>query len=70
MCMMKKPKMPPPPQLPPETARSRMPDGEAISVNARRRVSDQMRSRAATILTSGQGDVSLPDGPKKTLLGA
>jgi hypothetical protein len=70
MCLFKTPKAPPPPVLPPEPARARRPDGEAIATGARRRVSDQMRSRAATILTSGQGAVEDADLTKKTLLGA
>jgi hypothetical protein len=66
MCM--KPKMPPPPVLPPERAAMRQPDGQAIQ-GAGRRTMDRMRSAADTILTSGRGVTSSGQTQGKTLLG-
>ena len=57
------------PTLPPETAAMKAPDGGAARTAAGRRTSDQMRSAAPTILTSGSGVTTTAPTEKKTLLG-
>ena len=68
MCMMKTPK-PKDPVMPPEYAAQRAPDGEVVRDTASRRVKDNMRSRARTILTSSSGVTEAAPTQMKTLLG-
>lgn len=67
MCM-KTPKVADP-VMPVETAAMKSPDGGAVKNEAQRRVSDNMRARAPTILTSGSGVTDMATTEKKTLLG-
>ncbi len=68
MCMFSTP-TPQAPQLPPETAAMREPDGGAVRTNTGRRTSDRIRAGADTILTSGSGVTTTAPTDKKTLLG-
>ncbi len=69
MCMFSSPKTPPAPQLPPETAAMKEPDGGAVRTATGRRTQDRVRSGANTILTSGSGVMDTAETDKKTLLG-
>lgn len=69
MCMSR-PRMPPPPELPPERAAMKSPDRAAVRDASGNRVNDRMRSTARTILTSGSGVTTMGDTEKKTLLGS
>jgi hypothetical protein len=68
MCIFSPPKIPTP-VLPPEPAAMKIPDGGAVRGERSRRVTDQMRSSAGTILTSGSGVLTPGVSEKKTLLG-
>lgn len=68
MCMFSTP-TPKAPELPPETAAMRQPDGGAVRSNTGRRTADRIRAGANTILTSGSGVTSAAPTDKKTLLG-
>jgi hypothetical protein len=68
MCLFSTPKVADP-VLPTETAAMKSPDNAAVQTAAQRRVGDQARSRAATILTSGSGVTTAAPTEKKTLLG-
>lgn len=67
MCMFSTP-TPPAPQLPPERAAMRMPDG-GVTDAAARRTTDRMRAATDTILTSGSGVTMGGTTEGKTLLG-
>ena len=69
MCMFSTPDAPPPPEMPPERAAARLPDGETARSTAGRRTQDRVRAGTNTILTSGSGVTSSADTSKKTLLG-
>lgn len=69
MCIIPQPTMPDAPQLPPETAAMREPDGGAVRSNTGRRTQDRMRAGSNTILTSGSGVTAAAPTEKKTLLG-
>lgn len=70
MCVIpRQPEQPKAPELPPEPAAMRMPDGNTVRTSMGRRVSDQVRTGAQTILTSGSGVTSFAPTEKKTLLG-
>jgi len=68
MCFASTPKAPPVP-VPTKVQTQREPD-EGVDVVSRRRIEDQQRGRASTILTSGSG-VATDSGALggKTLLG-
>lgn len=68
MCLFSQPKMEAP-QLPPERAAQRSPDGGAVRSNTGRRTEDRARAAADTILTSGSGVTAAAPTEKKTLLG-
>lgn len=68
MCLVDTPKTSAP-TLPPETAAMKAPDGNAARTAAGRRMTDQMRGGAGTILTSGSGVTTTAPTEKKTLLG-
>lgn len=68
MCMFNQPKMTPP-ALPKEPAQMKQPDGGAVRSSTSRRVTDQMRAGASTILTRGSGAMATASTDKKTLLG-
>ena len=57
------------PVLPPETAATKAPDGNAVKSATGRRTSDRLRSGSDTILTSGSGVLDATPTEKKTLLG-
>lgn len=59
----------PAPELPPETAAMKQPDGAAVRSSTGRRTQDRMRSGSNTILTSGSGVGAAAPTEKKTLLG-
>lgn len=69
MCFFNGPDTPPPPEMPPERAATRLPDGETARSTAGRRTQDRVRAGTNTILTSGSGVTSTADTAKKTLLG-
>lgn len=71
MCLFSSADAAPPPQLPPETARMKQPDGAAVRDAVGRRTNDRIRSGTSTILTSGSGvsPDALAPTEKKTLLG-
>lgn len=69
MCMFSKPATPAAPELPPEPAAMKLPDGGQAVSSAARRVVDNVRSRTNTILTSGQGVMESGQTQGKTLLG-
>jgi len=68
MCMMKKPKAPPPPQLAAPRAMPKEPDG-GMRTNVSQRQEDRLRAGNKTILTSGLGVLENAQTELKTLLG-
>lgn len=68
MCILPQPNMQAP-ELPPETAAMRQPDGAAARSSASRRATDRLRGSSQTILTSGSGVAAAAPTEKKTLLG-
>lgn len=67
MCMFSQPKYPDP-QMPAEKQMPQQPDQTPQQAKGRR-VSDQVRGAASTILTSGSGVTATAPTEKKTLLG-
>lgn len=57
------------PQLPPEQAQMRQPDGAAVRSATGRRTMDRVRAGTSTVLTSGSGVTATAPTDKKTLLG-
>lgn len=60
---------PPAPQLPPEQAQMRQPDGATVRSATGRRTMDRIRAGTSTILTGGSGVTQAAPTEKKTLLG-
>lgn len=71
MCMFNQPATLPAPELPPEPAQMKQPDGAAVKTATGRRTMDRIRAGTNTILTGGQGvlDTALAPTDRKTLLG-
>lgn len=68
MCLFNQ-QTPEAPELPPEPAQMKQPDGAAVRTATGRRTQDRMRAGANTILTSGSGVSSFAPTENKTLLG-
>jgi len=67
MCMMKAPKVPPPPPIAPPRSVAREPDGGRDAI--RKNYKDRYRSGTNTVLTSGMGVLENAQTQLKTLLG-
>ncbi|MCC6863265.1 MAG: hypothetical protein IT544_00450 [Rhodobacteraceae bacterium] len=68
MCMYSNSTPQSAPQLPPDRAAMRSPDGRSVST-AGRRITDRMRAASSTILTSNNGVLQSGQTQGKTLLG-
>jgi len=58
------------PELPDEPAKSRLPDGGVASASASQRLSDRMRAKAKSILTSPLGITETARTGGSTVLGS